>query len=46
MISNNNTSFIRNVYQNFNINIIKVKYSKLNILKLNKISEEVIITNY
>ncbi|HJD58142.1 MAG TPA: Dam family site-specific DNA-(adenine-N6)-methyltransferase [Rickettsia endosymbiont of Ceroptres masudai] len=43
MLSNSNTPFIRNLYKNFNINIIKVKYS---MPENNKISEEVIVTNY
>lgn len=43
MISNSNTPFIRNLYKNFNIKIIKVKYS---MAENNKTSEEVIVTNY
>ncbi|CAK6517460.1 MAG: hypothetical protein IRF12RH_07045 [Rickettsia helvetica] len=43
MISNSNTPFIRNLYKNFNIKIIKVKYS---MPENNKISDEVIVTNY
>ncbi|CAK6547493.1 MAG: site-specific DNA-methyltransferase (adenine-specific) [Candidatus Midichloria mitochondrii] len=43
MISNSNTPFIRNLYNNFNINSIKVKYS---MPEHNKMSNEVIITNY
>ena len=43
MISNSNTSFIRNLYKNFNINTIKVKYS---MPEHNKIADETIITNY
>ncbi|WP_147142020.1 DNA adenine methylase [Rickettsia asiatica] len=43
MLSNSNTPFIRNLYKNFNIKIIKVKYS---MPENNKISDEVIVTNY
>ncbi|WP_342256973.1 Dam family site-specific DNA-(adenine-N6)-methyltransferase [Rickettsia endosymbiont of Aspidapion aeneum] len=43
MVSNSNTPFIRNLYKNFNISIIKVKYS---MPEHNKISDEVVITNY
>lgn len=43
IISNSNTPFIRNLYKNFNIRIIKVKYS---MAENNKTSEEVIVTNY
>ena len=43
MISNSDTPFIRNLYKNFNINTIKVKYS---MPKHNKMSDEIIITNY
>ena len=43
MISNSDTPFIRNLYKNFNINSIAVKYS---MPEHNKMSDEVIITNY
>ncbi|CAK6889138.1 Site-specific DNA-methyltransferase (adenine-specific) [Rickettsia helvetica] len=43
MVSNSNTPFIRNLYKNFNISTIKVKYS---MPEHNKISDEVVITNY
>ncbi len=43
MISNSNTPFIRNLYKNFNISTIKVKYS---MPEHNKISDEVVIINY
>ncbi len=43
MISNSDTPFIRNLYKNFNISTIKVKYS---MPEHNKISDEVVITNY
>ena len=43
MLSNSDAPFIRNLYKNFNINIIKVKYS---MPEHNKLSNEVIVTNY
>ena len=43
MISNSDTAFIRNLYQNFNINTIQVTYS---MPQQRKTSYEVIITNY
>lgn len=43
IISNSDTPFIRNLYKDFNINIIKVTYS---MPQTRKISDEVIVTNY
>lgn len=43
MISNNDTSFIRKLYKNFNIRNVEIKYS---ITNHSKPSKEVIITNY
>ncbi|CAK6517587.1 MAG: Site-specific DNA-methyltransferase (adenine-specific) [Rickettsia helvetica] len=43
MISNSDTPFIRNLYKNFNISTIKVKYS---MSEHNKTVDEVVITNY
>ncbi len=43
IISNSNTDFIRNLYQDFNINTIKVMYS---MPQQRRISDEVLITNY
>lgn len=43
MISNSDTTFIRNLYQDFNINTIQVTYS---MPQQRKTSYEVIITNY
>ena len=43
MISNSNTPFIRNLYKDFNIDTIKVKYS---LPQTKKNTDEVIITNY
>ncbi|WP_342259412.1 Dam family site-specific DNA-(adenine-N6)-methyltransferase [Candidatus Tisiphia endosymbiont of Metellina segmentata] len=43
IISNSNTPFIRSLYKDFNINIIKVTYS---MPQTRKTSDEVIVTNY
>lgn len=43
MLSNSNTKFIRNLYQDFNIKTIAVKYS---ISEKRKKAEELVITNY
>ncbi|WP_342270468.1 DNA adenine methylase [Rickettsia endosymbiont of Orchestes rusci] len=43
MISNNDTSFIRKLYENFNIKNIEIKYS---ITNHTKSSTEIIVTNY
>ena len=43
MISNSDTPFIRSLYKDFNINIIKVTYS---MPQTRKTSDEVIVTNY
>ncbi|MFP3017928.1 MAG: DNA adenine methylase [Candidatus Tisiphia sp.] len=43
MLSNSDTSFIRDVYKGFNISTITVKYSMSN---YRKISNELLITNY
>ncbi|CAK6536966.1 MAG: site-specific DNA-methyltransferase (adenine-specific) [Candidatus Midichloria mitochondrii] len=42
-ISNSDTPFIRDLYKNFNISTIKVKYS---MPEHNKTADEVIVTNY
>lgn len=43
LISNSDTPFIRNLYQNYNINSIEVKYS---IHEQKKTSRELVITNF
>jgi DNA adenine methylase len=43
MISNNDTEFIRRIYQDFTVNTIDIKYA---ITGQRKISKEVIVTNY
>nr|WP_253307699.1 DNA methyltransferase [Rickettsia endosymbiont of Ceutorhynchus assimilis] len=43
MISNSDTGFIRNLYKNYNINTVEIKYL---ISGQTKTSTEVVVTNY